>query len=44
MAFYHNGKVEKKDRVDPVKLMPFEDQPKVFFEDYEQAFMGMVGK
>lgn len=27
MAFYHNSKVKPHDRVDPVKLMPYEDQP-----------------
>lgn len=33
MAFYHNGKVEAHNRVDPLELMPHEDDVVITFEE-----------
>lgn len=33
MAWYHNGKVEAKDRIDPLELMPHEDDVEISFEE-----------
>nr|WP_313091635.1 hypothetical protein [Moraxella sp. CTOTU48268] len=33
MAFYHNGKVEAHKRVDPLELMPHEDDIEISFEE-----------
>lgn len=33
MAFYHNGKVEAHNRVDPLELMPHEDDIEISFEE-----------
>ena len=33
MAFYHNGKVEAHNRIDPLELMPHEDDIEISFEE-----------
>lgn len=33
MAFYHNGKVEAHNRIDPLELMPHEDDVVITFEE-----------
>lgn len=32
MAFYHNGKVEAHNRIDPLELMPHEDDIEISLE------------
>ena len=32
MAFYHNGKVEAHNRIDPLELMPHEDDVEITLE------------
>lgn len=39
MAFYHNGKVEAKHRIDPITLMPHEDQPEEVEVDLFEALL-----
>lgn len=33
MSFYHNGKVEAHNRIDPLELMPHEDDIEISFEE-----------
>ena len=33
MAFYHNGKVEAHNRIDPLELMPHEDDIEISLEE-----------
>ncbi len=40
MAFYHNGKVKQQHRIDPLVLMPHEDQPEVEEVDLFKALAG----
>lgn len=37
MAWYHNGKVKEADRIDPIELMPHEDDVEISFEEMVMA-------
>lgn len=39
MAFYHNGKVEAHNRIDPLELMPHEDDIEISFEEQLADFV-----
>ena len=39
MAFYHNGKVEAHNRIDPLELMPHEDDIEISFEEQLAGFV-----
>lgn len=39
MAFYHNRKVQKQHRIDPLMLMPYEDRPEVEEVDLFEALL-----
>ncbi|MCK6157196.1 hypothetical protein KZX29_00040 [Moraxella osloensis] len=39
MAFYHNGKVEAHNRIDPLELMPHEDDIEISLEDQLAGFV-----
>lgn len=38
MAFYHNGKVEAHNRIDPLELMPHEDDIEISLEEQLAEF------
>ena len=40
MAFYHNGKVETHNRIDPLELMPHEDDIEISFEEQLAELQG----
>ncbi|WP_287909858.1 hypothetical protein [Acinetobacter sp.] len=42
MAFYHNGKVEAKHRINPITLMPHEDQPEEVEVDLFEALFAIA--
>ncbi|WP_257790574.1 hypothetical protein [Acinetobacter bereziniae] len=42
MAFYRNGKVEAKDRINPIMLMPHEDQPEEVEVDLFEALFAIA--
>lgn len=42
MAFYHNGKVEAKHRIDAIKLTPHEDQPEEVEVDLFEALFAIA--
>ena len=39
MAFYHNGKVKAHNRIDPLELMPHEDDVEISFEEQMADFV-----
>lgn len=39
MAFYHNGKVEAHNRIDPLELMPHEDDIEISLEEQLAGFV-----
>ena len=39
MAFYHNGKVEAHNRIDPLELMPHEDDIEISLEEQLADFV-----
>ncbi|MBJ9954517.1 hypothetical protein I5735_15925 [Acinetobacter baumannii] len=42
MAFYHNGKVEAKHRINPITLMPHEEQPEEVEVDLFEALFAIA--
>jgi hypothetical protein len=40
MAFYHNGKVEMHKRIDPLELMPHEDDIEISLEEQLAQLQG----
>lgn len=39
MAFYHNGKVDAHNRIDPLELMPHEDDIEISLEEQLAGFV-----